>query len=133
MGLIFGFIIIGSVLRHVSIVERVEELKKVGIIDKKVKFEDLKYFHFQLNEFDVIDTTTNLKCLVIVVHLIMELSGQDKTGQKQFMNIQPSKREIPRVQVIPVNINQRQYQTLRLEACFLVNAVDVYLEVDVFE
>ena len=49
------------------------------------------------------------------------------------MNVEPGESEITRVQVVPVDVNQGQDQTLGFESSFLVNAVDVYFEVDVFE
>ena len=49
------------------------------------------------------------------------------------MNVEPGESEITGVQVVPVDVNQGQDQTLGFESSFLVNAVDVYFEVDVFE
>jgi hypothetical protein len=67
-------------LRQVGIVQRVQELKKVAIVDKEVELESLKYFHFQLDKFHVVNSTSDLERLVVVVYFIMELGGQDQTG-----------------------------------------------------
>ncbi len=49
------------------------------------------------------------------------------------MNVEPCECEIGAVEVVPIDINQGQNQALGFEAGFLMNAVDVDAEVDIFE
>lgn len=120
-------------MRQVRIVQRVQELKKVAIVDKKVELESLKYFHFQLDKFHVVNSTSNLKRFVVVVHFIMKFSGQNQRREQQFMNVEPCEREIGAVEVVPIDVNEGQDQALRFEPSFLMNAVNVDAEVNIFE
>ena len=127
------FVVLTCALRQVRIVQRVQELKKVAIVDKKVELETLKYFHFQLNKFHVVNSTSNLKRFVVVVHFIMKFRGQNQRRKQQFMNVEPCECKIGAVEVVPIDVNEGQNQALRFKASFLMNAVNVDAEVDIFE
>lgn len=49
------------------------------------------------------------------------------------MNVLPCECEIATVEIVPIDINQGQYEAFGLEASFLVNALNVDFEVDVFQ
>jgi hypothetical protein len=49
------------------------------------------------------------------------------------MNVEPCECKIGAVEVVPIDVNEGQNQALRFKASFLMNAVNVDAEVDIFE
>jgi hypothetical protein len=49
------------------------------------------------------------------------------------MNVEPCECKIGAVEVVPIDVNEGQNQALRFETSFLMNAVNVDAEVDIFE
>jgi hypothetical protein len=120
-------------LEHIRIVKGFKKLKKICIINKKVELKSLKYFHFEFNKFDVVDSSSNLKSLVVVVHFIVEFGSQNQTGKEELMNVKPSEGKITGIEIVLVDVDQCQDETFGFESSLPVNAVDINFEVDVFE
>lgn len=60
----------------------------------------------------------------------MELSREQQAREQQFMHIALSEREIRAVEIIPIDVDQGEDETLGLEVGFLLNAFDVGRQVD---
>ena len=101
---------------QIGVVDWVQELKIVGFLNEKIKIQSLKYFCFQLDQLDVVYTATNLEGLVIVV-------------EEQFVDICPCEDKAAIVEIVPIDIDEGDYQTFWLEVCLFVNTLNVSLEV----
>ncbi len=114
---------------QIGVVDWVQELKIVGFLNEKIKIQSLKYFCFQLDQLDVVYTATNLEGLVIVVDFIVKLGCQKQTDQEQFVDICPCEDKVAIVEIVPIDIDEGDYQTFWLEVCLFVNTLNVSLEV----
>ncbi len=120
-------------MEHISIVKGLKKLKKICIVYKKVELKSLKYFHFEFNKFDVVNSASNLKSFVVIINFIVEFGSQNQTGKEELMNVKPGEGKITGIEIVLVDVNQCQDETFGFESSFPVDAVDINFEINVFE